>query len=90
MKIASLLSLSLITLVQFSVAANEKFAEVNVPAGIDNSAYARLLKMYVSDRGLIAYQAWKSNAGDRAALSVYISQFASSIHRHKVTQNSLL
>ena len=59
-------------------AADEKTTAVNVPAGIDNTAYARLLKKYVDPKGLIAYQAWKDNAGDRAALDNYLAEFAPS------------
>jgi len=47
-----------------------------VPAGIDNAEYDRLLKKYVNETGLVAYERWKSNAEDMHALDAYVQKFA--------------
>lgn len=49
---------------------------VQVRAGIDHSAWDRLVGQYVDDAGLVAYERWKSNARDREALKTYLEQFA--------------
>jgi Protein of unknown function, DUF547 len=49
---------------------------VDVPAGIKNGAYDRLLKRYVNSQGLVAYEKWKSSAEDMKALDDYLAQFA--------------
>ena len=49
---------------------------VNVPAGVNNDSYDRLLKKYVDQNGLVAYGKWKENAEDRKALTTYLEQFA--------------
>jgi uncharacterized protein DUF547 len=49
-----------------------------VPSGVKNDDYDRLLKKYVNDRGLVAYEKWKGNAEDRKALDDYLAQFAAS------------
>lgn len=49
---------------------------VSVPAGINNDSYDRLLKKYVSSKGLVAYEKWKSSAEDMNALNTYLAQFA--------------
>jgi Protein of unknown function, DUF547 len=51
---------------------------VSVPAGINNESYDGLLKKYVDDRGLVAYEKWKASAVDRKALEDYCAQFAAS------------
>src|SRR4051812_47466432 len=51
---------------------------VSVPAGIENEAYDGLLKKYVNDRGLVAYEKGKANAEDRKAIEDYAAQFAAS------------
>lgn len=56
--------------------AKEKPMQVTVPAGIDHSAYDRLLKKYVNSKGLVAYGQWKSNAADSKALDNYLKQYA--------------
>lgn len=48
----------------------------NVPTGIDHGDYDRLLKKYVNENGLVAYERWKSNAADVQALDAYIAKFA--------------
>ncbi len=53
-----------------------KPSPVSVPAGIDHSAYTKLLKKYVDSKGLVAYGKWKSNAEDRQALDTYLKQYA--------------
>jgi hypothetical protein len=48
---------------------------VNVPAGINHDSYDGLLKKYVDQNGLVAYEKWKANAEDRKALATYLEQF---------------
>jgi hypothetical protein len=50
----------------------------DVPAGIKNNAYDRLLEKYVNGQGLVAYDKWKNNAQDMKALDDYLAQFAPS------------
>ncbi len=50
-------------------------AAVEVPAGVNNSSYDRLLKKYVNDRGLVAYGRWRESAEDMKALNDYLAQF---------------
>jgi Protein of unknown function, DUF547 len=47
-----------------------------VPAGIKNNAYNRLLEKYVNPLGLVAYEKWKNNAEDMKAMDDYLAQFA--------------
>jgi hypothetical protein len=49
-----------------------------VPAGIKNNTYNRLLEKYVNPLGLVAYEKWKNNAEDMKALDDYLAQFAAS------------
>jgi hypothetical protein len=49
-----------------------------VPAGIKNNAYNRLLEKYVNALGLVAYEKWKDNGEDMKALDDYLAQFAAS------------
>jgi hypothetical protein len=49
---------------------------VSAPAGIKNHEYDRMLKKYVNDQGLVAYEQWKASAIDRKALEDYVAQFA--------------
>ena len=51
---------------------------VEVPAGIRNDGYERLLQKYVNGQGLVAYEKWKNNPGDVKALDDYLAQFAAS------------
>ena len=50
-------------------------ASIEVPAGIDQSEWTRLLTAYVDDRGLVDYARWKASEPDRAALRNYLSRF---------------
>lgn len=50
-------------------------AAVDVPSGVDNGSYDRLLKKYVNDQGLVAYGRWRENAEDMKALNDYLAQF---------------
>ena len=52
---------------------------VEVRAGIDHSAFDRLLKKYVNEPGLVNYTAWKQNAADLSALDKYLDQFATKV-----------
>lgn len=53
-------------------------ATAGVPAGINNDSYDRLLKKYVNEQGLVAYEKWKANAEDMKAMNDYIAQFGRS------------
>jgi hypothetical protein len=48
---------------------------VEAPAGIDHTAWDRLLKTYVNERGLVAYAKWKASSADLRALDAYLEQF---------------
>jgi len=74
MKTLSRLTILLVTLFSLSAARGA----VNVPAGIKHDDYDRLLKKYVDERGLVAYEKWKANANDLKALDDYVQQFAAS------------
>jgi hypothetical protein len=50
----------------------------DVPLGIKNDSYERLLKKYVNNQGLVAYEKWKNNAEDTIALDGYLAQFGAS------------
>jgi hypothetical protein len=50
----------------------------DVPAGIKNDAFDRLLQRYVDGQGLVAYEKWKKSAEDMKALDDYLAQFAAS------------
>jgi hypothetical protein len=47
-----------------------------VPTGIKNGAYDRLLKKHVNSQGLVAYEKWKGSSEDMKALDDYVAQFA--------------
>jgi len=49
---------------------------VPVPAGIDHAEWTRLLRVYVDERGLVDYAAWKASALDREALRAYLARLA--------------
>jgi Protein of unknown function, DUF547 len=54
---------------------NQTSESVEVRSRIDHSAYDRLLKTYVDDKGLVNYGRWKQNSADTAALNDYLKQF---------------
>jgi hypothetical protein len=56
--------------------AADKYARVEVPAGVDHAPWNRLLQKYVDERGLVDYAAWKASADDREALAGYLARFA--------------
>jgi uncharacterized protein DUF547 len=56
--------------------AKEKPVAVAIPAGIQHEVWDGLLKKYVNEKGLIAYEKWKANTSDRKALDEYLAQFA--------------
>jgi hypothetical protein len=49
---------------------------VSIAAGIDHSAWDRLLGKYVDDRGLVDYSRWKADGADRRALADYLGRIA--------------
>jgi uncharacterized protein DUF547 len=69
-KIRLAILLSLLLSISIARAASD------VPAGIKNEAYDRLLKKYVNGQGLVAYEKWKASAEDMKALDDYLAQFA--------------
>ena len=52
---------------------------VDIGAGIDHSAFDRLLKKYVNEQGLVNYTGWKQNGTDLFAIDNYLNQFAGKI-----------
>jgi hypothetical protein len=61
-----------------AVQAKEKAVSATFPAGIRHEGWTELLRKYVNERGLVAYERWKANAGDRRALDEYLAQFSAS------------
>lgn len=51
-------------------------ATVSVPAGIDPAPWDALLKKYVNEQGLVAYEVWKGDPADIKALDDYIAAYA--------------
>jgi hypothetical protein len=47
---------------------------LQVVSGVDHSAWERLLRTYVDEHGLVAYEAWKRTAAGREALDRYIER----------------
>lgn len=54
---------------------DEEKKTVSVRAGVDHSAWDRLVRQYVDEKGLVNYERWKSSAKDREALLNYLEQF---------------
>ncbi|MEA3210555.1 MAG: hypothetical protein QOE70_3612 [Chthoniobacter sp.] len=52
-----------------------KGVRVPVPAGLQHEAWDGLLKKYVNQQGLVAYEKWKASETDRKALDEYLAQF---------------
>ena len=69
-------SVQLISAVLLLICSVISVRAVSVPAGIKHDAYDRLLKKYVNDQGLLAYEKWKASAEDRKAMEDYLAQFA--------------
>lgn len=65
-----------LVLIAVLIAFRSSCFATDIPAGIENGAYERLLKKYVNSQGLVAYEKWKSNAEDMKALDEYLAQFA--------------
>ncbi|HSH39662.1 MAG TPA: DUF547 domain-containing protein [Chthoniobacterales bacterium] len=68
--------LSVTTYAQGGGDKKQKDVEVKVPSGIDHSAFDRLLKKHVDEKGLVNYSAWKNSEDDMEALDGYLKQFA--------------
>jgi hypothetical protein len=49
---------------------------INVPAGIETKPWDALLKKYVNDRGMVAYEKWKSDGADMKALDTFLERYA--------------
>jgi len=56
--------------------AKEKPVPVAFPSGMRHDSWDVLLKKYVNERGLVAYEKWKATDADRKALDSYLAQFA--------------
>ena len=67
---------ALAALLPVSAIAKEKPVPVTFPAGARHDAWDALLKKYVNERGLVAYEKWKASDADRKALTDYLGQFA--------------
>jgi hypothetical protein len=67
-------------LFSLSILARLTFASeeegVTLPANVSHQTWDALLKKYVNDRGLVAYDDWKKNPTDLTALDDYLKQFA--------------
>ena len=57
-------------------ADDDKGVPVNFPAGLQHDQWDVLIKKYVDDHGLVAYEKWKNNATDLKALDEYLAKFA--------------
>lgn len=71
MKIAAFFAISLSFISALLAAAPAK-----IPAGIKHEGWDALVKKYVNEQGLVAYQEWKASAEDTKALDDYLAQFA--------------
>jgi hypothetical protein len=49
---------------------------INVPAGIDAKPWDALLKKYVNERGMVAYEKWKNDRADMKALDAFLDRYA--------------
>jgi hypothetical protein len=59
--------------------AKSKGVAASFPAGLRHDTWDALLKKYVNERGLVAYEKWKASEADRKALDDYLAQFATHI-----------
>jgi len=50
--------------------------DIAIPAGIDHAPWTAMLELYVDDRGLVDYDAWRADEDDRAALDAYLADYA--------------
>ncbi len=74
----------LVAIAAWSLLANRSpaaQAKVEVPAKIDHSAWERLLRKYVNERGLVAYSKWKTSAEDLRMLDAYLHQFEPTLNK---------
>lgn len=55
---------------------------LNVPAGIDTKPWDALLKEYVNDDGLVAYEKWKSKAADMKVLDEFVNRYGATAGKH--------
>ncbi len=68
----------------FSIFAWHRLAAaptVQVPAGIETKGWDALLKKYVNDRALVAYESWKNNAADLKTLDEFVNSYAASAQK---------
>ena len=54
---------------------------IRVAAPFDHSAYDRLLKKYVNDKGLVNYKGLKANAADLKAFDAYLTMLSKNRRR---------
>ena len=58
-----------------AAAAKPKGDPVTFPPSVRHEAWDALLKKYVNEQGLVAYDKWKASAADVKALDDYLAQF---------------
>lgn len=64
------------TTLTLRAADDDKGTPVAFAAGLQHDSWDALLKKYVDDHGLVAYEKWKNNAADLKALDDYLAKFA--------------
>lgn len=69
------LALTLFLFTRVSALGAPKGERVAFPAGVDHAAWDALLKKYVNEQGLVAYDKWKASPADVKALDDYLAQF---------------
>ena len=69
-------ALAVLLVLPTAARAKEKPVAVAVPAGIHHEAWDALLKKYVNEKGLVAYEKWKASDADKKALDDYLAQFS--------------
>lgn len=76
MKTTAALVCALLALLSLRTFAKDEPAPVAIPAGLRHEAWDALLKKYVNESGLVAYEQWKASADDMKALDGYLAQYA--------------
>ena len=73
---ALICALAILLISPTAARAKEKPVAVAVPAGIHHEGWDALLKKYVNDKGLVAYEKWKASDADKKTLDEYLAQFS--------------
>lgn len=69
-------TLLLMTLLASLLSALSAAPTITFPAGIDAKPWDALLKKYVNEQGLVAYEKWKNDAADMKALDAFLDAYA--------------